>query len=262
MTNRTQFIRDLTEEAAAKALKMRREQGEDFIQAKGHQDFVTYADRAVEDLIRSRIAEQFPDEHVLGEEEGQSGDGPKLWVVDPIDGTANYMRGGADWAVSIAYMEDGVLEAAAICAPELDVTLWAAKGQGAMGRHAGVEQAVALSDCTDVRAGVLMVGWSGRQKVEDHVASVSRALNAGMEYRRNGAAVISLLAVALGRAEGYWEQYVNAWDVFAMWLILQEAGAVIETVAPLEFIGAPRHFVAMVPALETDIRAIVGDLVQ
>ncbi|MBT8155643.1 inositol monophosphatase [Epibacterium ulvae] len=260
MTDRTEFIRDLAEEAAALGLKLRREQGADFVQTKGHQDFVTFADRAVEELIRARIAEQFPGEDVLGEEEGQTGDGPKLWVVDPIDGTANYMRGGADWAVSIAYVEDGVLSHAAICAPELDVTLWAANGQGAQVRYDGAVNAVKLSDCTDPKAAMLMLGWSGRQPVPSHVETILNALAAGMEYRRNGSAVISLLAVAMGRAEGYWERYVNAWDVFAMWLILEEAGAVIETLPPLDFIGSPKHFLAMVPALEADLRAVVGTL--
>lgn len=260
MTNRIEFIRDLAEEAAALALKLRREQGDDFVQAKGHQDFVTFADRAVEELIRAKIAEQFPGEDVLGEEEGQTGDGPKLWVVDPIDGTANYMRGGADWAVSIAYVENGVLSHAAICAPELDVTIWAETGQGAKVHHDGKVSTVKLSTCDDPRAAMLMLGWSGRQPVSSHVKTIENALAAGMEYRRNGSAVISLLAVAMGRAEGYWERYVNAWDVFAMWLILEEAGAVIETLPPLEFIGSPKHFLAMVPALEGDLREVVGAL--
>ncbi|WP_194269375.1 inositol monophosphatase family protein [Tritonibacter litoralis] len=260
MTDRTQFVRSLAEEAAQLALKLRRDQGADFIQAKGHQDFVTFADRAVEELIRARIEEAFPGEDVLGEEEGQTGDGPRLWVVDPIDGTANYMRGGADWAVSIAYAEDGVLRHAAICAPELDVTIWSEKGAGSWTRHDGQERALALSTCDDVRAGTLMLGWSGRQPVPSHLETIQNALGAGMEYRRNGSAVISLLAVAMGRAEGYWERYVNPWDVFAMWLILEEAGAVIETLPVLDYIGSPKHFLAMVPQLETELRAIVGTL--
>lgn len=260
MTNRHEFIRDLAQEAADLALTLRREQGADFIQTKGHQDFVTFADRAVEDLIRARIAEVFPGEDVLGEEAGQSGDGPKLWVVDPIDGTANYMRGGADWAVSIAFVDVDEVTHSAVCAPELDVLLWAARGQGAWVRHDGAERPVALSTCTDPKAAMVMLGWSKYQPVPDHLETIQNALDAGMEYRRNGAAVLGCLAVALGRAEGYWERYVNPWDVFAMWLILEEAGAVVDCLPVKEFIGTPKYFLAMVPALEADLRAVVGPL--
>ncbi len=256
MQDRLEFTRILAEDAAALAQHLRRDKGADFVETKGLQDFVTQADRAVEQYIRDRIAKVYPQDHVLGEEAGQSGEGPVLWVVDPIDGTANYMRGAPDWAVSIAFVQNGVIEVGAICAPDLNTTVWAAKGQGAQSNVGPVE----LSKCTDPQAAQLMLGWSGRQTIAAHLNTIGRALEAGMEYRRNGCAVISLLAVAFGRAEGYWERHVNAWDVFAMQLILQEAGAVIDMPDVLSFIPSGGYFLAVTPAMEQDMRAVVAPI--
>ncbi|WP_282092497.1 inositol monophosphatase family protein [Epibacterium ulvae] len=254
MQDRLTFIQNLSAEAGALAQDLRSAQGDGFVETKGHQDFVTVADRAVEELIRSRIAEAYPNEHVLGEEAGQSGEGPALWVVDPIDGTANYMRGAPDWAVSIAFVQDGIITHGGICAPDLNIMIWAEKGKGA-GSNVGE---VALSQCQDPKMALLMLGWSARQTVPGHLEIIGKALEAGMEYRRNGCAVVSLLALALGRAEAYWERQVNAWDVFAMRLILEEVGAMIISPDVLSFIPNGGPFLAVVPGLEEEMRAVIG----
>ncbi len=218
--SRLEFAKSLALEAGKLAQDMRPKASNGFIKSKGLQDFVTEADREVERLIRSRIAAQFPGDAFLGEEGGSQGDSTSLWVVDPIDGTANYMRGLPDWAVSIAYCENNVIQIGVICAPDMGNLAWAKLGDGAYVD----DEPIHVSDCADPAMALIMLGRSSRRSVESYLNVVAAIFDAGMEYRRNGAATIGLLAVALGRAESYYEAHVNAWDALAGILLVSEAG--------------------------------------
>ncbi|WP_166418749.1 inositol monophosphatase family protein [Cochlodiniinecator piscidefendens] len=219
-----QFAISLAEEAGKLAQSMRAEATEDFVQTKGQQDFVTNADKAVEALIRSKLAAAFPEDAFLGEEEGLSGSGQNYWVVDPIDGTTNFMRGFPDWAVSIAYCNGADILIGVICAPDLQSTAWAERGKGAFLNDMHLE----VSQISALEHSILMTGRSGRRPVANYLHLLDGCFRNGMEYRRNGVATISLLTVALGRAEGYYEEHLNAWDAFAGMLIIQEAGGHVE----------------------------------
>ncbi|WP_298849162.1 inositol monophosphatase family protein [uncultured Ruegeria sp.] len=227
--NRLDFAKSLAQEAAALAVRLRDERGAEFIAEKGPQDFVTFADRAVEDLIRNRIAERWPYDAMLGEEDGVSGSGSALWVVDPIDGTANFMRGHRDWGVCIAFCDGQNISLGVICAPDLNMLAWASTGSGAWLNG----ERLSVSDCTDPTRAVLMLGWSTRRPIAEHTALIETLLETGIEYRRNGSAAISLMAVATGQAEGYYEAHLNAWDAFAAIPIISEAGGQVEC-APLD----------------------------
>jgi len=219
-TARLEFARSLAAEAGQLAQDMRATADTGFVQSKGLQDFVTEADREVELLIRSRIAAQFPGDAFLGEEGGHTGDSASLWVVDPIDGTANYMRGLPDWAVSIAYCEHNVIQTGVINAPDLGHLAWAQLGDGAWIDG----NPMRVSDCADPAQSLIMMGRSSRRPLAKYLEVVAAIIDAGMEYRRNGAAAIGLLSVALGRAEYYYEAHVNAWDALAGVLLITEAG--------------------------------------
>ncbi len=226
---RLAFAKSLAQEVGDMAQSLRTERGAEFIAEKGPQDFVTFADRAVEDLIRSRIADDWPSDAMLGEEGGVSGTGQALWVVDPIDGTANFMRGHRDWGVCIAFYDGDRIPLGVICAPDMNMLAWAAAGSGAWlnGKRLHV------SDCTKPDRALLLLGWSNRRPVAEHTALIQTLLDAGMEYRRNGSAAISLLAVAAGQAEGYYEAHLNAWDAFAAIPMITEAGGQVDC-DPLE----------------------------
>jgi len=218
--SRLEFTRLLAVEAGRLAQDMRAHAAAGFVQSKGLQDFVTEADRDVEALIKTRIAAQYPGDAFLGEEGGKVGDDASLWVVDPIDGTSNYMRGLPDWAVSIAYCERNVIQIGVVNAPDMGHLAWAQLGEGAWVD----DRPIRVSDCTDPAQSLVMMGRSSRRPLANYLETVAAIIDAGMEYRRNGAATIGLLSVALGRAESYYEAHVNAWDAMAGMLLVTEAG--------------------------------------
>ncbi len=245
ITDRLEFAKTLAQEAAALAVHLRNDQSAEFIAEKGPQDFVTFADRAVEDLIRSRITETWPADAMLGEEDGVTGSSTAFWVVDPIDGTANFMRGQRDWGVCIAYYDGEQIPLGVICAPDLDMLAWASTGGGAWLNGTRLS----VSDCDDPNRALLMLGWSARRPVADHTQLIQSLLDQGMEYRRNGSAAISLLAVATGQAEGYYEAHLNAWDAFAAIPMISEAGGQVISAPKDRFLAQGSPILASAPGM-------------
>ena len=218
---RIEFAKSLAQEAAELAQRLRREQQGDFIQVKGLQDFVTFADQEVEKLIRTRIADTYPDDAFLGEEDGFSDvKSDNIWVVDPIDGTTNFMRGLPEWGVSIAWCSDGEIKLGVIAAPDISCLSWAQKGKGAFLNGLPMN----VSDCDNIAQSVLLLGRSARTPLPDYLNMLERLIEGGSEYRRNGSAAISLLNVARGLGEAYYEAHLNAWDALAGLILITEAG--------------------------------------
>src|SRR5260221_1600970 len=141
---------------------------------EGRQDVVTAMDREVERFIRGAIAARFRHDAVIGEEEGGS-DGDKLWLIDPIDGTANYARGLPRYCVSIGYLERGVPTLGAIYDPSHDWLYSAANGEGAWRDG----ERLAVSPCAEMTAATVECGWSTRRSAADYVALIARVFEAG-----------------------------------------------------------------------------------
>ncbi len=185
------------------------------------QDVVTVADRAVEDLIRGRLAFAFPGDGFLGEEgglhEGRSG---ALWVVDPIDGTSAFLHGLRDWCISMALVRDGETELGLIYAPCTDETFVAARSAGA---YLNGER-IRVDDDSTLEDGLLGLGANSRVPAEA-VSGFARALllEGGM-FVRNGSGALMLAQVACGRLVGYYEPHINAWDCLAGLCLVGEAG--------------------------------------
>ena len=186
---------------------------------KGHQDVLTEADTAVERLITSRIAEAFPEDSCVGEEGGGAYTS-QVWVIDPIDGTANFARGVGHFCVSIAFVRDGEPVIGAIYAPMHGELFAARRGAGATvnGRPMGV------SGTTDIREAMIEVGWSPRRPMPDHLALLQRITATGAGFRRGGSGALGLAYVAAGRSDGYCELHMHPWDVLAGWVMVEEAG--------------------------------------
>lgn len=220
LSQKLDFARAVAQEAGALALRMLREAGPGFTSAKGHQDFVTEADEAVEHLIRSRIEGAYPGDGVLGEEGGQSGGGSGVWVVDPIDGTGNYLRGLPDWGISLAYVEGGQIRLGVLCFPGHRETAWAMQGGGAWLNG----EPMRVSTRTDPDEALVILGRSERTGLDGYLVALREVLRRGAEYRRHGAAAYGLFLVASGRAETYFEAHVNCWDVFGGMILVEEAG--------------------------------------
>jgi len=189
---------------------------------KGPQDYLTETDAASEAHIRAVIAEHFPDDHFFGEE-GGGNIGDRIWVVDPVDGTANFARGIPHFCISIAYVEAGQTQFGAIYNPALDELYFAELGKGATlnGRPIGA----AGTDRFD--AASVEMGWSTRVPNETYLTVMGNLLTLGTNVRRTGSGALALAYVADGRSDGYVELHMNAWDCLAGLLLVSEAGGAV-----------------------------------
>jgi myo-inositol-1(or 4)-monophosphatase len=192
-------------------------------------DVVTEMDGAAEELIRRRILEARPGDAILGEEGGQTGaDSQVRWIVDPLDGTVNYLYGLPDWAVSIAAEVAGTVVAGVVCAPLQRSTYQATIGGGAW-LNSGWRPAPVPLSCTtgvDLADALVATGFSytaGQRAAQGAV--VAQLLPRVRDIRRAGAAALDLCSLAAGRVDAYYESGVHYWDIAAGGLIAREAGA-------------------------------------
>jgi len=186
-------------------------------------NLVTEADTRSEALIRAMIAEDYPDDSVLGEEGGASGGlGNGRWIVDPLDGTTNYAHGYRCFCVSIAYEKEGTLLTGAVYDPMADEMYKAERGQGATRD----DKPLAVSTHADLRDGLLVTGFPPLrgEDVIPNLQMMANFMRRAQAVRRDGSAALDLCYVADGRYEGFWETGLHAWDVAAGALIVTEAG--------------------------------------
>jgi myo-inositol-1(or 4)-monophosphatase len=189
------------------------------VQMKGKQDFITAADGTIEKLIVQRLAARFPGDAFLGEEGGASGEGDALWVIDPIDGTANFAHRMPHFCVSIAFMAGGELALGAIAAPMYGELYRARAGKGAFLN----DRPMRVAD-TDIKRSIIELGWSVRRPTRAYTSLVERVLATGATFQRAGSGALGLAYVADGRTHGYCELHINSWDCLAGILLVREAG--------------------------------------
>lgn len=213
---RQAFAIALAVEAGGLALGMRASLGP--VEVKSPLDFCTEADRAVERLIRERIAGRFGDA-VIGEEYGGTPAGG-TWLVDPIDGTTEYIHGTQRWCVSLAFVVDGVIELGVIYSPPTDRLFSARRGHGATVNGRVLE----VSHLGHGAVPVIESGWSDRRAITAYAALLVRLNGLGFEFRRHGSGALALAEVAAGLNDGYVELHINAWDALAGILMVSEAG--------------------------------------
>ena len=193
-------------------------------------DVVTEMDRRSEGLIRSRILAARPSDAILGEEGGMIGNAdnaPVLWVIDPLDGTVNYLYGLHDWAVSIAAAVDGEVVAGAVYVPVRGELFSAVKDGGALLESADGESKLHCNTGVPLDRALIGTGFgylAARRKVQGEV--VAAMLPQVRDIRRIGVASVDLCAVAAGRLDGFYERGLNYWDWAAGALVAAEAGAV------------------------------------
>jgi len=211
-------------------------------------DVVTEADKAVEELLRSQIAAARPDDAILGEEgDDKPGTSGVRWVLDPIDGTVNYLYGLPDCAVSVAAEVDGSLVAGAVVAIPTGQEYAAALGQGATrdGRPIGVRATPPLGER------LVLTGFGYQREVREHQAAcVARLLPEVRDIRRMGSCALDLCHVADGSADAYVEAGPQPWDWSAGGLVLREAGGRFDLLDGSRALGAGdlRNVVVGTPA--------------
>ncbi len=217
------------------------------IRKKGPIDLVTEIDVRVEREFRALIAGRFPDHAVLGEEgtDGRASaarDVRHRWIIDPIDGTTNYAHGLAIFCVSIALEIDGRTDLGVIYDPMADELFTAERGEGARlnGRR------IHVSDCASIGDALMCTGfpYSVREKPGHLIAGFAEFMRISQAVRRLGSAALDLCYVAAGRFDCFYEESLNAWDVAAGALIVEEAGGRVTGTSGEAFTPHAGHIVA------------------
>ena len=202
--------------------------------AKGPGDFVSKADLKAQEVLKEELLGTRPNYGWLAEEEAEiAGTDPtRRWIVDPLDGTTNFLHGMPHWAVSIALEHKGEIVAGVIHDPVKDETFFAEKGNGAFVN----ERRLRVSGRRRMIESVFATGlpFAGRADLPVTLKELARLLPAVAGVRRWGAASLDLAYVAAGRYEGFWERRLKPWDLAAGIVIAREAGALVEAILPDE----------------------------
>lgn len=197
------------------------------VSAKGPGDFVTKADREAERIIKEELRGARPSYGWVGEETGEeAGEDPtRRWLVDPLDGTTNFLHGLPHWAVSIALEHKGEIVSAVVFDPAKDEMYRAEKGQGAWMN----ESRIRVSGRRNMIEAIFATGvpFGGRSTLPATLQDLARLMPVCAGVRRWGAAALDLAYVAAGRYDGYWERGLNSWDMAAGLLLVKEAGGFV-----------------------------------
>lgn len=236
------------------------------VASKGRNDFVSEVDRSAEADIIETIRRSYPDHAILAEESGRSGDSEYVWIIDPLDGTTNFLHGFPVYAVSIALAHKDRLEHAVVYDPMRQELFTASRGEGAQldGRRIRVSGQRTLESAL-IGTGLPFRGKEDTLDVYMPMLKTIIASTAGI--RRPGAASLDLAYVAAGRLDGFWELGLQPWDVAAGVLLIQEAGGHVSSlrgdddfVERREMIaGNPRVHKALVDALRPHLPAREAD---
>ncbi|UZD91727.1 inositol monophosphatase family protein [Cognatishimia activa] len=198
------------------------------VSSKGAGDFVSKADIAAEAILKEELMGARPTYGWLaeegGEEEGK--DPTRRWIVDPLDGTTNFLHGLPHWAISIALEHKGEIVSGVIYDPAKDEMFYAEKGEGAWLNDS---QRLRVSGRNRMIESIFATGvpFGGRRDLPETLQDLARIMPSCAGVRRFGSAALDLAYVAAGRYEGYWERNLNAWDVAAGIIIVKEAGGFV-----------------------------------
>lgn len=215
----------LAEKAARTAGEMLLQNPHTPARHKSENDFVTEMDLKSEQLIRSILLGACPEDGFFGEEDGGNESAPGRWIVDPIDGTANFFKGELNYTVSIAYEQNGELVVGCVYCPPTDELWLAIKGEGATLNGTPIH----VSDESVPRNSFLHMSFCHRvpwanEYVLECLKDITRCYS---DLRRSGSAAYDLCSVAMGRCEGFFELYLHIYDVAAGIVILEEAGGMV-----------------------------------
>ena len=199
------------------------------ITEKGLNDYVTTVDKNAENVIIETILKSYPDHSILAEESGDIGVNEYQWVVDPLDGTTNFLHGFPHFAVSIALKHKNVLEQAVIYDPIKQELFTATKGAGA---HLN-NRRIRVGNRKQLKGALLGTGFpfGSNSNLENFIKTFRALFPVTAGIRRAGSASLDLAYVACGRLDGFWEFDLKEWDMAAGVLLIQEAGGIITSTA-------------------------------
>lgn len=226
------------------------------VSLKGKNDYVSDVDRQAEDEIVSVLRKAYPSHAILAEEGGSQAGDEYQWIIDPLDGTTNYLHGFPQFAVSIALSHRGRIEEAVVYDPLREELFTASRGSGAFLN----DRRVRVSQLKGLEGALLGTGFPFRQQQYlDVYVEMFKALHNGTAgIRRPGSAALDLSYVSAGRLDGFWEIGLNRWDIAAGTLLIQEAGGMVSDFSGGEdyletgnvVAGNPRVFTAILNAIK------------
>ena len=189
---------------------------------KGPQDYASEVDSLAEAAIIKELRRAHPDVAILAEESGAMGKGRQTFVIDPLDGTSNFLHGIPHFCISIALVENGEPTDGVIFDPLRNEVFSASKGAGATLN----DRKIRVADRKDLNGAMLITGFPPRERARlaPHLAAIQSLLGEAEDIRRTGSAALDLAYVAAGRADGYFEAGIKPWDIAAGMLLVREAG--------------------------------------
>ena len=211
---------------------------------KGRMDYASEVDGDAEKVIVKELKRAYPEYGIFGEEGGIQGVNRMMWVIDPLDGTSNYLRGFPHYCVSIALVENGEPTDAVIFDPLRNELFTASKGAGAVLN----DRRIRVAERKDLEGTMIHTGFAPRERARAsaQLKCVDSLLVQAEDVRRTGSAALDLAYVACGRLDAYFEAGVKAWDIAAGVLLVREAGGKVcdyrgANIARLDFQGAKDH---------------------
>jgi myo-inositol-1(or 4)-monophosphatase len=229
------------------------------VSSKGRNDFVTDIDRQAEQDIIATIRRMHPDHAILAEESGRSGRDENLWIIDPLDGTTNFLHGNPVFSVSIAFERRGRLEHAVIYDPLRQEMYTASRGEGSQleGRR------IRVSKQQTLEGALVGTGFPYRANakwLEPYISMMRVVMTQAAGVRRPGSAALDLAFVAAARLDGFWELGLSPWDTAAGTLLITEAGGLVSNLSGAEYMqgghiicGNPKVHAALVAALRPHV---------
>jgi myo-inositol-1(or 4)-monophosphatase len=233
------------------------------IDSKGRNDFVTDIDRKAEADIVATIRRSYPQHAILAEESGRSGENEFLWIIDPLDGTTNFLHGNPVFSVSIAVEHRGRLQHAVVYDPMRQEFFTASRGDGAQLEG----KKIRVSAQRTLEGALIGTGLPFRAQaiagpnayIDEYLAILKVIMSTASGIRRPGSAALDLAYVAAGRLDGFWEFGLSPWDTAAGTLLIQEAGGRVGTPSGTEYTLGP-NIVAGNPKVYEELLEAVGPL--
>ena len=231
------------------------------IEEKGHNDYVSDADYAAEKAVIDCILKHYPDHAILAEESGRQGESDTVWIIDPLDGTTNYLHGFPVFAVSIGVQIKGRMEHGVVYDPMRQELFTASRGQGAqVDGHR-----IRVSGQKQLERALIGTGFPYRRADADlgpYLDMLGKILKKTSGIRRPGAAALDLCYVAAGRLDAFWETGLQSWDLAAGSLIIREAGGIVSGLDGSENYLDTGHILTGTPKIYRDVAKLCASEIK
>lgn len=223
---------------------------------KSHADFVSEVDRAAEQTIIQTLLEAYPDHAILAEESGAQGQSEYVWIIDPLDGTTNFLHGIPQYAVSIALQHKGVLTQAVVYDPTKNDLFTATRGRGAFLN----DKRIRVSKRTKLADSLIGTGfpYTRFEHMDAYLGIFKDVMQQTAGLRRPGAASLDLAWTAAGRYDGFFETGLKPWDIAAGCLLITEAGGMVSDLAGSDTFLKTGHLCAGNPDIHPQLLKVIA----